>query len=112
MASAIVPAPIAAAVVPAMPSSRIRDGMRRRKPGCQREHRRGPDDAVFRPDHAHVLREPVTPMHLTVGLWQDCGLHSGKSQFTMTGLAATSGALVRRITVRPIGVTSLDFYLR
>ncbi len=30
----------------------------------------------------------------------------------MTGLAATSGALVRRITVRPIGVTSLDFYLR
>ncbi len=78
MASAIVPAPVAPAVVPAMPSSRIRAGMHRHESGCQHKHRRGPDDAAFRPDHIHCLRGPIIPTHMVVGVWQDCGLAQRK----------------------------------
>ena len=87
MASAIVPAPIAPAVVPAMPSSRIRAGMHRHEPGCQRKHRRGPDDAAMRRFALTICTASANPS-LPPTWWWGYGKtvvwHSGNSQFAMT----------------------------
>ena len=110
MASAIVPAPTAPAVVSAMRAAGIRAGMHRHEPGCQRKHRCGPDDATFRPDHVHCLREPVTPTHMVVGYGETVVWHSGNSQFAMIRRGSKlccAGSAGKRVRLqRPIRATA------